>query len=120
MAVSPSFRTFVEEQLADPARVTTRRMFGGLGIYWEVLFFALIDDDTLFFKVDDATRPSYEALGAKPFDPFKNGQVMRGYYEVPGEVLEDRAQLGEWRERAVGVARTAKRKQPKQPTKPKR
>jgi DNA transformation protein len=110
MAVSRSFKTFVEEQLDDPRRVTTRAMFGGLGIYWDGAFFALIDDDTLFFKVDDVSRPEFERHGSKPFDPFKNGQVMRGYYEVPGEVLEDRDRLADWRERAVSVARSAKRK----------
>ena len=113
MAVSPSFRAFVEEQLGDARRVSTRSMFGGLEIYWEGWFFALIDDDTLFFKVDDATRGEFESHGAKPFDPFQSGQVMRGYYEVPGEILEDRDRLAEWRERAVGVARAAKRKKGK-------
>lgn len=88
-------------------------MFGGLGIYWEGWFFALIDDDTLYFKVDDSTRPDFEALGSTAFDPFKNGQLMRGYFGVPGEVLEDRDRLTQWRERSVGVARSAKRKKSK-------
>ncbi len=47
MSVSPSFRTFVLEQLGRVvAGVRGRAMFGGVGIYAGDLFFALIDDDT--------------------------------------------------------------------------
>ena len=35
-------------------------MFGGVGIYAGDLFFALIDDDTLYFKVDDSNRSDFE------------------------------------------------------------
>ena len=110
MGVSASFRDFVVEQLAAADLVATRSMFGGLGIYWDGMFFALIDDDTLFFKVDRDTRPHYRARGAKAFDPFKNGQVMEGYYEVPADVFEDRELLGQWRAAAVAVAAAAKKK----------
>jgi DNA transformation protein len=41
-------------------------MFGGVGIYAAELFFALLDDDTLYFKVDDATRPQFESRGMTP------------------------------------------------------
>ena len=80
-------------------------MFGGGGLYWEGAFFAVIDDDTVFFNVDAQTRPAFEAAGSGPFDPFKNGKPMRGYYELPPEILEDRDQLSAWRTTAVAVAR---------------
>ena len=38
-------------------------MFGGVGIYDRDVFFALIADDTLYFKVDDSTRPEFVARG---------------------------------------------------------
>jgi len=34
-------------------------MFGGVGIYCGDLFFGLIDDDTLYFKVDDSNRSDF-------------------------------------------------------------
>lgn len=117
MAVTPSFRAFVLEQLADAKRVSVRSMFGGVGIYWEGIFFALIDNDTLFFKVNDATRPEYRARGSLAFDPFGNGQRMESYYEVPGEVLEDRSALATWRAEAVSAAVSAKRRPASAPTK---
>ena len=57
MAVSPSFSTYILEQLGRSVRgIRARNMFGGVGIYSGELFFALIDDDTLYFKVDDSNR----------------------------------------------------------------
>jgi DNA transformation protein len=83
-------------------------MFGGVGIYAAELFFALLDDDTLYFKVDDATRPQFEDRGMAPFRPYgEDGEIM-GYYEVPADVLEDPEELAAWVGAALGVARRAK------------
>jgi DNA transformation protein len=109
MSVSPSFRSFVLEQLARTTPgIRARSMFGGVGIYAAELFFALLDDDTLYFKVDDTTRPQFEERGMAPFRPYgEDGEVM-GYYEVPEDVLEDTEELGAWVEAAITVARRAK------------
>src|SRR4030095_9214715 len=52
MAVSDSYLAYVLEQLDAVRGVVTKRMFGGVGIYSDDVFFAVIDNDTLFFKVD--------------------------------------------------------------------
>jgi DNA transformation protein and related proteins len=111
MAVSPSFRTYVLDQLDRVATdIRSRSMFGGVGIYSGELFFALIDDDTLYLKVDDGNRPDFEAAGMRPFRPFgEEGDVMQ-YYEVPADLLDGGEQLGSWVEKAIEVARRAKRK----------
>jgi DNA transformation protein and related proteins len=109
MSVSPSFRSFVLEQLGRATRgIRARSMFGGVGIYAAELFFALLDDDTLYFKVDDATRPQFEGRGMAAFRPYgETGEVMQ-YYEVPADVLEDPEELGAWVEVALAAARRAK------------
>jgi DNA transformation protein len=109
MAISSSYKTWVLEQLGAVRPVTGRAMFGGLGLYAEGLFFALADDDRLYFKVDDTTRAAFVEAGMGAFDPFKDGRTMEGYYEVPGEVLEDDAALAQWMDRALGVATRAKK-----------
>jgi hypothetical protein len=53
MAVSQSYRDFVLEQLGRVSPVTGKSMFGGVGLYADGLFFALIAEDRLYFKVDD-------------------------------------------------------------------
>lgn len=118
MSVSPSFKAFAVEQLSAVAPVTTRAMFGGVGIYADGLFFALLDDDRVFFKVDDATRPRFVAAGMGVFDPFKDGKGMQGYYELPGDVLEDEDRLPQWMREAMAVAARAPKK-PKKKSKAK-
>jgi DNA transformation protein and related proteins len=108
MAVSQSYREFVLEQLGRVTPVTGKSMFGGVGIYAQGLFFALIAEDRLYFKVDDATRSEFEERGMEPFRPFGEDSAM-GYYEVPADVVEDVARLESWMHKALEVAAKAKR-----------
>lgn len=109
MSVSPSFRDFVLEQLARTTPgIRARSMFGGVGIYAAEVFFALVDDDTMYFKVDDATRPQFVDRGMAAFRPYgESGEVMQ-YYAVPADVLEDPEALGTWVAAAIAVARRAR------------
>ena len=88
-------------------------MFGGAGIYSDGLFFAILENDTLRFKVDETNRADFEARGMEPFKPYKDKKEIMQYYEVPIEVLEDNAALKEWGLKALKVARAAKRKRAK-------
>jgi DNA transformation protein and related proteins len=107
MAFSKGYRDFVVEQLERVAPVTAKSMFGGVGLYAEGLFFALIAEDRLYFKVDDSTRPDFERLRMEPFRPFGEESAM-GYYAVPADVLEDTTQLDPWVRKAIDVAARAK------------
>ncbi len=105
MAVSADFRDFVLEQLAPAGRVTPRAMFGGVGLYLDGLFFALIDNDALYFKADVVTRPRYEKAGSRPFCPYPDRpEKFMGYWQVPAEVLEEPETLARWAREALGVA----------------
>ena len=114
MPVNPSFRTYILEQLGRSVReIRARNMFGGVGIYGGQLFFALIDDDTLYFKVDESNRRDFEARGMGPFQPYgEEGETM-GYYRVPEDLLEDSEVLGQWAAKAIDVARRAKARSPR-------
>jgi len=109
MAVTPEYRDFVLEQLGRVAPVTHRAMFGGVGVYSEGLFFALLDNDTIFLKVDDGNRGDFEALGMGPFRPFGDVQSMN-YHELPADLLEDADALRPWVHRSLEVARAARRR----------
>ncbi|HEU0077399.1 MAG TPA: TfoX/Sxy family protein [Longimicrobiaceae bacterium] len=111
MAVTPEYREFVLEQLGRVApAVTARAMFGGVGVYSGGLFFALLDDDTLYLKVDDTNRGDFEAAGTGPFRPFGDDRDVMQYYELPAELLEDADQLRPWVEKAIDVARRKRKK----------
>ena len=106
MPVTDSFIAFVVEQLEGAGAITTKRMFGGVGIYAGDLFFALLSRDVLYLKVDDSNRADFEAAGSGPFSPYgPDGEKMQ-YYEVPADVLEDADELCRWAARSIAVART--------------
>ena len=111
MAVTDDFRDYVLEQLATAGKVAARRMFGGVGLYLDGLFFALIDDDALYFKTDDANRPRFEKAGSRQFCPFPDRpNPVMAYWEVPAEVLEDAEQLRLWTREALAAALAARSK----------
>lgn len=105
MAFSSDFLTYVVEQLSSLSYIKSRRMFGGIGLYSDDLFFALIADDTLYFKVDDSNRAEYERRGSKPFCPFPDkSEFSMSYYDVPADLLEDADELARWARKSVAIA----------------
>lgn len=119
MPVTPSYRTYVLEQLnrAVPP-VRDRAMFGGVGLYSGEVFFALISDDALYIRADEAARPEFEALGMPPFRPFEEHGPVMGYYQLPEEVLEEPERLRHWAERAIAGARAARQKKSRSAPRP--
>jgi DNA transformation protein len=123
MSVSESYRTFVLDQLGRVIeRVRIKSMFGGAGVYAGEFFFALIDDDVLYLKVDDTNRPDFVARGMEPFSPFGDGGEVMQYYQLPEELLEDPDELKPWVEKAILVAANKRKRKskPKAKTKPKK
>ena len=112
MAVSDRFIEFVVDQLEACGPITSKRMFGGVGIYAADLFFALLAGDVLYLKVDDSNRGDFEAAGAGPFRPYGDEGGVMQYYEVPVAVLEDADELGRWATKAIAVARAAQARKP--------
>jgi DNA transformation protein and related proteins len=112
MAVSVSFRTYVIEQLEGLPHVTSKNMFGGVGVYSEEYFFALLAEDRMYLKVDDSNRPDFEADEMGAFEPYSDGRTMQ-YYEVPVVVLEDAELLRHWATKAIDVARMSKKSKKK-------
>ena len=111
MAVTDDFRDYVLEQLAAAGKVVPRRMFGGVGLYLDGLFFALISDDTLYFRTDEASQPRFEKAGSRSFRPFPDRpNYVMAYWEVPAEVLEDAEQLRLWTREALAAALAARSK----------
>jgi DNA transformation protein and related proteins len=108
MAVSREYLAYVLEQLADLAGLRSRRMFGGVGLYCEEIFFAIISDDTLYLRVDETSRAEFTSRGMQAFRPYADRpQLSMSYFATPAEVLEDATQLLSWSRRAVRAAGTA-------------
>jgi DNA transformation protein len=104
MPVSEEYLDYVVDQLGCIGQVASKRMFGGVGLYHDELFFGLIAGDVLYFNVDDENRPMYEGARSRPFQPYGEDSYSMGYYEVPVDVLEDVDQLKAWAKGAVAAA----------------
>jgi DNA transformation protein len=102
---SASFERFVIDQLSDLEPVTSRRMFGGVGLYCGDVFFGIIARDELYLKVDDSTRDRYERAGMHPFKPYANRPTTMKYYAGPVGVLESSVELTRWAQDAVAAGR---------------
>lgn len=105
--MNEEFRDYVIDQLSQGIPIEHKRMFGGVGLYSESLFFALIGNNTLYFKVDTSNQKDFENAGTGPFRPYNDDRAMK-YFEVPADVLEDPEQLVRWSNKALNVARNAK------------
>ncbi|WP_264324831.1 TfoX/Sxy family protein [Romeriopsis navalis] len=95
--------------------ITSRKMFGGHGIYHNGLMFGLIADDTLYLKVDKASIHYFEERQLGAFEYDKKGKVMKmSYHLAPEEIMDSATQAELWGQRAYDAARRSyKPKKPK-------
>ena len=88
------------EDLAPLGEVTSKKMFGGFGIFADGLMFALVDSEGSAFL----------RLGASNDDRYQDRHGKMPYGRVPSEVLADDQQLLTWANEALQAAREAKKK----------
>ena len=112
MPVSPEAKARLLSALGAARPITSRAMFGGLGLYHDGVFMGVVDDDRLYLKIDDQTEPSYIERGMEGWSPDPSPKGF-AYRELPADVLEDPALCGEWLDAArdAAVRRKAKPKQ---------
>jgi DNA transformation protein and related proteins len=118
MSASTEYTEYVLEMLEPIGPVHTGRFFGGVGILSGSVQFAMIMGNSLYFVVDDGTRPKYERAGMAPFSyTTKKGRVqVRKYFELPEDILTDPEQLRQWANESKRIAAKDKKpgKSPKQ------
>lgn len=108
MAYDPSHGEWVQELLGELGHLTIKKMFGGAGVYLsDGLMFGLIDDGTLWLRVDEHNQPAMEAEGSVQFTyPGKDGAVMTlGYWSLPDSAADDRDEAVRWARRAIEASR---------------
>ncbi len=104
MKPEDSFLEFVLDQLSELRRVTNVRLFGAWGLYFDDVFFGIVDQGRLYFKTNETTRGDYEAQGMGPLR-ISETEGLWSYYEVPVDVLEDSDALVGWARKAIEVQR---------------
>ena len=110
MSRSSEFVEFVIEQMSFVGGLRVRAMFGGYGVYQNDCIFAIIAEDTLYFKVDAVTRGEFETKGLRPFTYVARGKTATmQYFEAPPEVFEEREAMRSWVRKAYEAALRAKK-----------
>ncbi len=106
-----SFAEFVIDQLAAIDHLGRMRFFGGIGLTADGTQFGMVMGNTLYFVVDDTSRPAYEKLGSTCFSyATRKGRVMvNRYFEVPAQALEESMQLVALANQAIDIARLPRR-----------
>jgi DNA transformation protein len=116
MVASDSFADFLREQLAPLGSVAMRRMFGKTGVFCDGLMFAMVTDDTLYFRVDDHNREAFkEAESFSPLSYDKKGETIDlSFWRAPERLFDQPDVLVTWAREAMGAAHrvAAKRKRP--------
>lgn len=94
MPISPGYMEAITAKLNTAREVTSKKMFGGAGMYCEGVFFGVMDNDATFFKHETARDWIMDGSqgGAQP------------YIQVPESVLNDPDELGKWIDAAVAYA----------------
>jgi len=112
MSASDEFIEFVMELLEPIRAIEGKKFFGGYGIKSDNIQFAMIMGNSLYFVVDDLTRPKYQSLGKQPFCySTKRGQVfVNRYFEVPEDLFEDPQSLLAWARESIEIAARSPKK----------
>ena len=125
MVASDGFAEFLREQLASLGHVTMRRMFGKTGVFCDGLMFAMVTDDTLYFRVDEHNRAVFkEAASFPPLNYQKKGSsIDLSFWRAPERLLDEPDEFVTWARTALAAARrVAAKREPTAPgrkTKPK-
>ena len=123
MVASASFAEFLREQLAPLGRLSLRRMFGKTGVFCDGLMFAMVTDDTLYFRVDDGNRETFkEAAAFPPLNYAKGGELIDlSFWRAPERLFDEPDELVTWARAACEAARrvAAKRERTTPRRKPK-
>lgn len=112
MSASDEYTEYVLELLEPIGPVHIARFFGGVGISSGSVQFAMIMGNSLYFVVDDSTRPKYERVGMSPFSyTTKKGRIqVRKYFELPEDILTDPEQLRVWANESKRIAANDKKR----------
>ena len=92
------------DELSSLGELSSKKMFGGYGVFESGVMFALVNSQgEVFFKADDSNRGQFQEIGAK-----KHGRMP--YFQVPSTILADTPTLQAWARSSMAVAHSAAKK----------
>jgi DNA transformation protein len=106
MVASETYAEFLRELLAPLGHVSLRRMFGKTGVFCDGVMFAMVTDNTLYFRVDDHNREIFkEAESSPPLNYAKGGAMIDlSFWRVPERLFDEPDELIAWARAALAAA----------------
>ena len=116
MPVSPGFLEYVQDLFDGLGPIEIKRMFGAAGVMCDGAMFAVVDDDVLYLKADEAFAEELEGMGATRWAyshrPAGSKRVSNNW-SLPDEAADDRELARELALRAIAIAKAGKAKKAK-------
>ena len=110
MRVKSDLASYVVEQLAFLGRISSRSIFGGVGIFLEERLLGIVMEDRLYLHTDKSNLDDYASRGMPQFKPYPNAfDLTTDHHQVPPEIVQDPEQLRAWSQRALTAAIEAAR-----------
>jgi DNA transformation protein len=87
------------EKLSQIVGLSSKKMFGGHGIFHGGKMFALVDPQGQgYLKTDDSNRTDFESFGSHKHKPMP-------YYSIPDEIFNDPEKLAEWAKKSIDISK---------------
>ena len=88
---------YITDKLSPLGKITSKKMFGGHGIFYEGKMFCIVDSQGgAFLKADDSNRADFEQSGSEQHSRMP-------YYSIPDNVLEEQDQLIAWSKKSIAI-----------------
>jgi DNA transformation protein len=96
---------YLKEVFDQFGTIQPRRMFGGYGIFYKGLMFALVADDTLYLKADETISQHFIDRELEQFSYEKQGKAFKmSYYMAPEDIFDDPEEAMIWADRSYAAA----------------
>ena len=88
---------FMVESLSSLEGITSKKMFGGNGLFYKGKMFGMINSKgDVFLKSDDSNKLFFVENGST-----KHSKMP--YYSVPSEVLDSQSELIKWSKKSMSI-----------------
>jgi DNA transformation protein len=87
------------DKLIQISGITSKKMFGGFGIFHEGKMFALVNSKgAIHIKFDDSIKQKF-------IDSGSNQHGKMPYYSLPQDVLQDQDKLVQWAKESMDISK---------------
>ena len=96
------------ESNLDAIEFTSRKMFGGVGIFSEKIMFSLIYGGVLYFRSTEDIASKYSSESVQFQHPSRPSKMP--YWSVPQPIINNKAKVSDWAKNAFYLAKSIKKK----------